>query len=136
MFFLLQEKQSKWKKSNDFKAEFFDHQNNLMTESLLNRKSPLLYLDLNRRNENERKNQPQMSSLSPNNNENLTTVEPNNKQLPSSSSKLITSKWIDNSIHEPTSPPPTTSFIRPHSSGLIKKPRPRSACLDNTYMLR
>ncbi|OTF77402.1 hypothetical protein BLA29_007825, partial [Euroglyphus maynei] len=66
------EKQSKWKKSNDFKAEFFDHQNNLMTESLLNRKSPLLYLDLNRRNENERKNQPQMSSLSPNNNENLT----------------------------------------------------------------
>ncbi|XP_027204780.2 protein tyrosine kinase 2 Fak [Dermatophagoides pteronyssinus] len=134
------EKQSKWKKSNDFQAEFFDRQNDLMTESLLNRRSPL---DLNQCN-NERKNQ-QMSPILTSTKTNKTTVESKqqfsnpNSNSNSNSDNKVNSNWIENSIHEPKQQQqPSLSFIRPnHSSGLIrKKPRPRSACLDNTYMLR
>lgn len=116
-----------------------------MTESLLNRRSPL---DLNQRN-NERKNQQMSPILTSSSKTNKTTVEskqqfsnPNSNSNPNSDNcknHQNNSNWIENSIHEPKQQqPPSLSFIRPnHSSGLIrKKPRPRSACLDNTYMLR
>lgn len=106
-----------------------------MTESLLNRRSPL---DLNQHN-NERKNQ-QMSPIltSSSTKTNKTTVESKQQFSNPNSDNKVNSNWIENSIHEPKQQPPSLSFIRPnHSSGLIrKKPRPRSACLDNTYMLR
>lgn len=45
-------------------------------------------------------------------------------------SRIDDDDWIENSLHKP--PPP--SFMRSNLSR--SKPRPRSACLDNTYMLR
>lgn len=121
------EKQSKWKKSNDFQAEFFDRHTEL-TESLLNRRSPL-FCDLNVRNERK---QHQMS---------FSQYEPK-LSTDSNKNNATNGHWINSAIHEPkhrivanqTSSTNQPSFIRPNSCGL--KPRPRSACLDNTYMLR
>ena len=157
-----QQSKSKWTKSDDFEAEFFDRHHRELTENLISRRSPLIFnnnnypsspsgdvataaeslLCLDSKNPKSANDHRKMSlagsQMCTTITNDSTTIEQQQQQQSNNNNNrlLVVPTKINTSADGVVGLSPSSSLSTSSSSTTnARKPRPRSACLE-TYMLR